>query len=113
MNVDHPIVTEQYQNLFVARNYAGTKLDRAYRGLYEYPWKLVSYSDGSLELYNLQEDPTEQYDQSADRIVLAREMQIRLEQHMASVVPIVRPDETTPILDKDVLEGLKALGYHQ
>ncbi len=33
---------------------------------YRFPWKLISASSGEVELYQIDEDPTEQFDRAAD-----------------------------------------------
>ncbi len=71
--------------------------DAELRGLRRGPWKLrvnPGFSPGggtpglgAPELYNLDEDPSEEYDLAADRPVLAQDLLARMSAHAASVTP--------------------------
>jgi arylsulfatase A-like enzyme len=104
-----PIVTEVGPSDANVRVF-GPFFDRRLHALYAPPYKLIKSSRGTLELYDLERDPDETRDLSADRAPLASELRSQLERlraaHPALYDPAARAD-----LAPDTEEGLRALGY--
>ena len=64
-------------------------------------WKLITYSDGKKELYNIKEDPMEIYNLAEERPEIVKKLDMSLENWVASNLkgradPICRPP-TSPI----------------
>ena len=108
--VEHPIITEHYPNSALGQVF-GSRYGRGYRSLYEYPWKLVSYMDGGLELFDLERDPLESNDLSSERGDLVERMRQTLDAFVSSTTPLLSTEDEGHRLDEDTRRRLKALGY--
>ena len=91
------------------------KLNRAYRALYEGPWKIIVANDGSRELYDVASDPRETTDRSGDQPDRREAMAARTETWRESVpefVPTARPEmPSRDELREGLAAELEALGY--
>lgn len=104
------IIAEQYLPMFLWTTY-GERFRRGYRTLYEGPWKLVRFSDGELQLFNLEMDPREDHDLAARHPEVAEELANRLDEHMRAVTPIADRQPAPQPVDEEQRRKLKALGY--
>ena len=105
----HPIITEQYYSEFMTRNH-GSTLGHGHRALYDARYKLVLYTHGEMELYDLEGDPGETRNLAGERADVAAQMRVRLESYVDKIVPVVGPRHREK-LDHEVLKRLRALGY--
>jgi arylsulfatase A-like enzyme len=105
-HVSHPILIEALPNADLAR-WFGHRFDKGYRGLYEGSWKLVSYSDGATELFDLDRDPGETTNLAPGHSALVREMNEKLDSYWKGLPRRGLATET----DSDTRSRLKAAGY--
>lgn len=108
--VEHPILTEQYPNAWMKRNF-GARYARGYRSLYQPPWKFVAYMDGSVELFDLADDPDENHDLAATRPDRSARMKADLDRFVASVTPSLPSGGKNKEMDEQTKRRLRALGY--
>jgi arylsulfatase A-like enzyme len=88
---------------------APSRFTRPYEVLRDDPWKLVAYENSS-ELYDLRRDPGEEHDLSRDEPARVEEMRRQLATWAASVRPLPEASGDRK-RDKELMRGLRALGY--
>lgn len=103
------IIVEQYGSAYFSRLY-GEKFDRAYTGIYDFPWKYVSFSDGEAHLYNLSADPGETRNLADDYPSVRARLEKALSTWREENEPF-RNDGSSQITDPELLERLRSLGY--
>ncbi len=108
----HAIMTEQYVNTYLARQFGG-HLALGYKSYYEAPWKLVVYSDGEVRLYDLDRDPHENRDLSNEETIITATMQSKLADLVLSLTSTAPVKSKTGELDDETVRRLRALGYVQ
>ncbi len=102
---NHPLLVEQYWDWQLLKH-------SGHQALYEYPWKLVLYSDGATELFNMADDPHEGNDLSSERPDKVEEIRERLEKYVTSIKPVPFERDAVAIGD-ETRRKLEALGYVQ
>lgn len=81
------------------------------RALVAHPWKLVhDERKGSLELFDLAQDPTEKVNLADREREVARDLETRLARHTADLLGLAVAAEEAPIGARDA-ELLRELGY--
>jgi arylsulfatase A-like enzyme len=89
----------------------GHRFQRLRTAYYELPWKFIHSSDGSHELYNLAEDPSE----SKNRVNELPELSANLLARLEAIKPLSAEPHLTnrlpPELTKQDREALRANGY--
>lgn len=107
-----PIITEQYLNHTAIRlaKRLGNRVSLGYRAIYEGQWKLVQYSDGTAELYDLYDDPREVEERASDRPDVVARLLSDLESWLDGTEKMASPDPEDE-MDPKLLEQLRALGY--
>lgn len=88
----------------------GHRFNRIRTALYDWPWKLISSSDGNHELYDLSRDPREQDNRFTTAPEVAGRMATRLQEFFASRLRSDTMVEQAP-LSAEELERLRSLGY--
>jgi arylsulfatase A-like enzyme len=109
---EHLVVAENYftrrKDLFDPR--WGWRFQRIRRAVFDWPYKLIHSSDGQHELYDLEQDPSEQRNLIDERREIADRLALALaELDAADPSGPLEPD-TTP-LDEELRKRLEALGY--
>jgi arylsulfatase A-like enzyme/energy-converting hydrogenase Eha subunit B len=104
----HPVMIEGAPDPALTRYY-GRRFEKSYKGVYEGAWKLVSYSDGAVELFNVRDDPGEVVNLASRHADRTREMNQRLEGYWNSLPRATFLREA----DSEVRDRLKAGGYVQ
>ena len=108
--VTHEIVVEEFINRRLAERY-GKRYDREIRALYLDGYKLISTSQGELELYRLQSDPGEEDNLAAKEEGVARRYADTLKAWEAThPLEVASHDGRT---GGEAAARLKALGYVQ
>jgi arylsulfatase A-like enzyme len=104
------VVAEQYvSKLFW--DLFGDRFGRAFDVSYEWPWKLVLYSDGARDLFDLAADPTERRDLESLHPEVADAMSARLLRYLETVEPVRPVGDGSAEIDSALRRRLKALGY--
>lgn len=83
--------------------------DYAEYAIYRDPWKLITRSDATQELYDLRRDPGERSDLLDLHRPVADRLTVELAQFLASTRP--RFETRAQEIDAETLERLRALGY--
>jgi len=109
---EHLVIAENYftrrKDLFDPR--WGGRFQRVRRAVFDWPYKLIHSSDDRHELFDLEQDPSEQRNLIDERPEVAERLALALaELEAAEGAGPVEPD-TTP-LDAELRERLEALGY--
>jgi arylsulfatase A-like enzyme len=84
------------------------KYDRALRSIGRDGWKLVEGSDGTVELYDLDDDPGESTDRSEERPEVVEELSAALDD---DEIPLSREDSADVEMADSSRERLEDLGY--
>lgn len=77
--------------------------------IYSDPWKLIRGTDGSLQLYDVRNDPLEVAESATLHPDLVRAMSAELDHYVETVHPLFR--NAAPLLRPEELKSLRALGY--
>jgi arylsulfatase A-like enzyme len=80
------------------------------RAIFSGPWKLITWTLGPPELYNLSTDTAEEHNLYRPDNPSANTLTAKIAAWSAT---IPRKSETTPVSDKSSIERLKSLGYAQ
>jgi arylsulfatase A-like enzyme len=107
-DADHPVVIEQPPNGILSKH--GERFLVSYRGIYDGPWKLIAFSDGSKELYNIDDDPLEITNLISERPEFAAKLMVVLTRYLDSI-PRDREIVEPALVDEDAFDQLRALGY--
>jgi arylsulfatase A-like enzyme len=103
--VKHPILIQQFPVLRTIRRTSHS--GRGYTGMYDGPWKLVAFDDGTSLLFDVEADPAEEHDLWALDPARARVMRANLEEANRRFPRRPGPSTTR----RDLEERLKAGGY--
>ena len=109
---NHEVIAEIYytrtKDLFSPK--WGHRFNRIRTALFDWPYKLISSSDGQNELYHLERDPSESSNLIDSETVVAARLATRLQEFFASRM---RSDERVdqPPLSEEELKRLRSLGY--
>jgi hypothetical protein len=101
-------VIEQPPNGILSKH--GERFLVSYRGIYDGPWKLIAFSDGSKELYNIDDDPLEITNLISERPEFAAKLMVVLTRYLDSI-PRDREIVEPALVDEDAFDQLRALGY--
>lgn len=93
-------------------SYSNSRLRGLRRAVLTGPWKLITWSDGAPELYNLADDPGELHNLYPSDKPVASELQTRLTL-WARAIPHRGAPRHHPAIDPADVERLKSLGYIQ
>lgn len=107
-DIDHPVVIEQPPNSILSQY--GERFLVSYRGIYDGDWKLIAFTDGSSELYNLDVDPLETENVVSEHPEIAARLMRALTDFLDSV-PRDAAGVEPAVVDEDALDQLRALGY--
>jgi len=109
---NHPVIAEIYytrtKDLFDPR--WGHRFDRIRTAFFDWPYKLISSSDGQNELYDLVQDPRESQNLYESQPEVATRLTHQLQEFFASRMRSEERVEQAP-LSKEELKRLKSLGY--
>ena len=106
----HPVVVENHFSRVKDLKRYGERFRRQRRAIYDGPLKLVVGSDGTAELYHVEDDPFETVDLAADRPEDVERLSRELEETLARGV--YRGDRVLPgQLDAAQRQEMNALGY--
>jgi hypothetical protein len=106
---ERDLVVVQYPREMTAKLRPG--FDRTQWALYRGTLKLIEYSDGQRELYNLARDPRELRDLSRSRQGVSDTLRIALQAHIDAIGQIVAQRAEPPKLDEETIRKLRSLGY--
>ncbi len=106
--VSHEIVVEQLVHAALAE-VDPTAFDRETRAVYRGRYKLIATSRNELELYDVDADPTETTDLSAQKPDIVRELHAAMVDWEATTPFHARRGDEIP--SEQVLERLRSLGY--
>jgi arylsulfatase A-like enzyme len=109
---NHSIVAEIYytRTMDLFHPVWGHRFDRVRTAYYDWPWKLISSSDGHHELYDLDDDPREAINRFDTESDVAQRLAASLQEFFAGRMRRESLVEQTP-LSEDELRRLRSLGY--
>ena len=101
-----PIVSESFPHPAIMDMHP--RFHRIERAIIEWPYKLISSTNGRRELYRLDVDPLEQQELDADRNPIAVRLAGRMDAWLDTAVAATGD---APSIDAETLERLRSLGY--
>jgi len=101
------VLAQAFRDPFSLSSY-GERYDRDLTAVVRWPWKLIVSNRGSMEIYQLADDPSEA------RPVAERATAVRLAKALSETLDALGPERTAPLatgVDAELEESLRALGY--